>query len=166
MLGNTAEHTKRDYLSINHGKVIKGSGAAKEEYSYIEGIINAIYTKRSTFGSETVTRWYMDMRDGEETYTLCLPYSSGVFKSIVLALASDEELTRFTPVRIEPYEGNNGYTKVVVYSNGIKRDWVTKQLPPTKSINVGGKAVKDDSDQMKFICSLVNTIQQRIYTQQ
>lgn len=165
MLGNT-EHTKRDYLSINHGKVVKGSGAAKEEYSYIEGIINAIYTKRSTFGSETVTRWYMDMRDGEETYTLCLPYSSGVFKSIVLALASDEELTRFTPVRIEPYEGNNGYTKVVVYSNGIKRDWVTKQLPPTKSINVGGKVVKDDSEQMKFICSLVNTIQQRIYTNQ
>lgn len=118
------------YLSINHGKVVKGSGAAKEEYSYIDGTIEAIYTKRSTFGNEEVVRWFMDIRDGGELYSLCLPYSSGVFKSIVLALASDEALNSSTPVRIEPYEGKNGYTKVVVYSDGIKLDWIVKQLPP------------------------------------
>lgn len=152
----------KTYLSINHGKVIKGSGTSKEEYSYIEGYIEAIYTKRSTFGNEVVVRWFIDIRDGGELYSLCLPYSSGVFKSIILALASDEALTSSTPVRIEPYEGKNGYTKVVVYSDGVKLDWVVKQLPPQKSVTIGGKQVKDDSEQMNLIGAYVTNIVGRI----
>ena len=153
---------RKIYLSINHGKVVKGSGVAKEEYSYIDGTIEAIYTKRSIFGNEEVERWFIDIRDGNELYSLCLPYSSGVFKSIVLALASDEALTSSTPVRIEPYEGKNGYTKVIVYSDGVKLDWITKQLPSQHTIKVGGKQVRDDSEQMKFICSIVDIIRKRI----
>ena len=153
---------RKTYLSINHGKVIKGSGTSKEEYFYIEGYIEAIYTKRSTFGNEVVVRWFIDIRDGGELYSLCLPYSSGVFKSIILALASDEALTSSTPVRIEPYEGKNGYTKVVVYSDGVKLDWVVKQLPPQKSVTIGGKQVKDDSEQMNLIGAYVTNIVGRI----
>lgn len=153
---------RKTYLSINHGKVIKGSGTSKEEYSYIEGYIEAIYTKRSTFGNEVVVRWFIDIRDGGELYSLCLPYSSGVFKSIILALASDEALTSSTPVRIEPYDGKNGYTKVVVYSDGVKLDWVVKQLPPQKSVTIGGKQVKDDSEQMNLIGAYVTNIVGRI----
>ena len=153
---------RKTYLSINHGKVIKGSGASKEEYSYIEGYIEAIYTKRSTFGNEVVVRWFIDIRDGGELYSLCLPYTSGVFKSIILALASDEALTSSTPVRIEPYEGKNGYTKVVVYSDGVKLDWVVKQLPPQKSVTIGGKQVKDDSEQMNLIGAYVTNVVGRI----
>lgn len=153
---------RKTYLSINHGKVIKGSGTSKEEYSYIEGFIEAIYTKRSTFGNEVVVRWFIDIRDGGELYSLCLPYSSGVFKSIILALASDEALTSSTPVRIAPYEGKNGYTKVVVYSDGVKLDWVVKQLPPQQAINIGQNQVKDDSKQMKLICSYVCMIKLRL----
>ena len=95
-------------------------------------------------------------------YSLCLPYSSGVFKSIILSLAADRELTASTPVRIEPYEGRNGYTKVVVYASGVKLDWITKQLPPQETITIGGRQVKDDSKQMEFITSLVQTIQGRL----
>ena len=153
---------RKTYLSINHGKVIKGSGTSKEEYSYIEGYIEAIYTKRSTFGNEVVVRWFIDIRDGGELYSLCLPYSSGVFKSIILALASDDALTSSTPVRIEPYEGKNGYTKVVVYSDGVKLDWVVKQLPPQKSVTIGGKQVKDDSEQMNLIGAYVTNVVGRI----
>ncbi len=153
---------QKTYLSINHGKVIKGSGADKESYSYIDGFIEAIYTKRSTFGNEEVVRWFIDIRDGNDLYSLCLPYSSGVFKSIILALASDEALTSSTPVRIEPYEGKNGYTKVVVYADGVKLDWIVKQLPPQQTIKVGGKQVKDDSQQMEVICSYVDIVIGRI----
>jgi hypothetical protein len=156
------DNRRKTYLSINHGKVVKGSGAAKEEYSYIDGTIEAIYTKRSTFGNEEVERWFIDIRDGNDLYSLCLPYASGVFKSIVLALASDEALTSSTPVRIEPYEGKNGYTKVVVYSDGVKLDWITKQLPPQQTIKVGGKQIRDDSEQMKLICSFVDILRKRI----
>ena len=161
-LGINEASKHKVYLSINHGKVVKGSGAAKKEYSYIDGTIEAIYTKRSTFGNEEVVRWFMDIRDGGELYSLCLPYSSGVFKSIVLALASDEALNSSTPVRIEPYEGKNGYTKVVVYSDGIKLDWIVKQLPPQQTITIGGRQIKDDSEQMKVITSYVERIVHRI----
>ena len=153
---------KRMYLSISHGKVVTGSGADKKSYSYIDGTIEEIYTKRSTFGNEEVVRWFMDIRDGNELYSLCLPYSSGVFKSIVLALASDDTLTSSTPVRIEPYEGRNGYTKVVVYADGVKLDWATKQLPPQQTITIGGRQIRDDTEQMKLICSFVEIIRKRI----
>lgn len=162
-LGNIAEtDSKKIYLSINHGKVVRGSGASKQYYSYLDGFIETIYKKRSRFGNEVVTRWYIDLRDGADLYSLCLPYSSGVFKSIVLALASDEALNSSTPVRIEPYEGKNGYTKVVVYSDGVKLDWVTKQLPEQETVVIGGKTIKDDSKQMRLIESFVNQITERI----
>lgn len=161
MLGQT-QSQRKIYLSISHGKVTEGTGANKKYYSYIDGSIEDIYTKRSTFGAETVTRWYIDIRDGEELYSLCLPYSSGVFKSIVLALASDDMLTCNTPVRIEPYEGKNGYTKVVVYLDGVKLDWIVKQLPPQGKVTIGGREIKDDSKQMQLINSYVATIRERI----
>ena len=163
-LGKTETETdsRKIYLSINHGKVVQGTGADKQLYSYVDGAIEAIYQKTSRFGNEVVNRWYIDLRDGADLYSLCLPYSSGVFKSIVLSLASDEALSSFTPVRIEPYEGRNGYTKVVVYSDGVKLDWVVKQLPEQELVQVGGKQVRDDTKQMEYICSVVDTLLQRI----
>ena len=98
----------------------------------------------------------------ETIYSICLPYSSGVFKSIVLSLASDEALSSSTPVRIEPYEGRNGYTKVVVYSDGVKLDWVAKQIPEQETVSVGGRTIKDDTKQMEYIVSIVNQITERI----
>lgn len=153
---------RKTYLSITHGKVVQGTGDSKQYYTYIDGSIEAIYTKHSHFGGEDVVRWYIDMRDGEELYSLCLPYSSGVFKSIILSLAAMEDLTNSTPVRIEPYEGKNGYTKVIVFADGIKLDWITKQLPPQEIITIGGKQVKDDSKQMEYISSLCAKITERI----
>lgn len=153
---------KKTYLSITHGKVAQGTGTERRYYAYIDGCIEAIYTRHSHFGGEDVVRWYIDMRDGEELYSLCLPYSSGVFKSIILSLASYENLTTSTPVRIDPYEGENGYTKVVVYADGIKLDWVTKQLPPQDIVTIGGRQIKDDTKQMEYISSLCSTIRERI----
>ena len=153
---------RKTYLSITRGKVVQGTGGERQYYTYIDGCIEAIYTKHSYFGGEDVVRWYIDMRDGEELYSICLPYSSGVFKSIILSLSSLESLSSSTPVRIEPYEGRNGYTKVVVYAGGIKLDWITKQLPPQEIVTIGGKQVKDDSKQMELITSLCATITERI----
>jgi len=156
------QQERKIYLSINHGKVVQGTGEEKQLFSYVDGAIEAIYTKRSTFGGEEVVRWYIDLRDGAELYSLCLPYSSGVFKSIVLALAAEQSLTASTPVRIEPYEGRNGYTKVIVYADGTKLDWVTKQLPSQETITIGGRQIKDDTKQMELITSYVKLIQERI----
>ena len=85
----------------------------------------------------------------------------GTFKSIILALASDEKLTADTPIVIEPYE-RNGYTKVVVYSDGVKLDWVTKELPPLKEVVVKGKTYTDDEERMNFIKGIAHQVKERV----
>lgn len=162
-LGNiTQEQTRKSYLSINGGKVIidRGNGK-KESFAFVEGVLEGIYQKERTFNGESVNRWYMDLRDGTDIYSICFPYNSGVFKSIILALASDKNLSSSTPVRIEPYE-RNGFTKVVVYSEGVKLDWVVKELPLVTEVMVGNRKIKDESKRMAFICELCNTIIERI----
>ena len=159
---NRPTEQRKIYLSVNHGKVVRTTKQGNEFYSSVDGTLEAIYTKKSTFGREVVVRWYIDLRDGSELYSLCLPYNSGVFKSIILALASDENLSSSTPIQIEPYEGKNGYTKVVVWSEGVKLDWITKELPEIETIQVGGREVKDDSKRMELIYNLVNTINERL----
>ena len=161
MLGQNDSNQRKTYLTISHGKVVQGSGERKQYFSFVEGTIQAIYVRRATFGNEIVTRWYIDIRDKAEIYSLCLPYSSGVFKSIILSLASVTSLTAFTPVRIEPYEAN-GYTKVVVYANGVKLNWITAKLPPKEVVTIGGSQIKDDTKQMQFISTLCNEITERI----
>lgn len=161
-LGTNTQTERKVYLSISHGKVTQGTGADKQTYSYVDGTIKTIYSKVSTFGNEVVNRWYIDLRDGEQLYSICLPYTSGVFKSIVLSLASCETLSPSTSVRIKPYEGKNGYTKVVVYADGAKLDWITKELPEQEVVQVGTRTIKDDSKQMEYICSLVSKVVERI----
>lgn len=160
-LGNQ-QQTRKLYLSINRGKVVQKAGGKEQHFSFVEGNVEGIYTKRSTFGNEDVTRWYIDLRDGAELYSLCLPYGSGVFKSIILALAADEKLTASTPIRIEPYIGQNGYTKVAVYADGEKLDWITNQIPPQETITIGERQIKDNTKQMELIFSFVRLVQSRI----
>lgn len=156
------QQRKKTYLSINHGKIVRGTGENKEFFSFVEGNLKGIYLRNSFFGNEEVKRWYIDIQDGEELYSLCLPFSSGAFKSIILALASYEGLTKSTRVTIRPYEGGNGYTKVVVLCDGTKMDWITKQLPPQEVVTIGTTQVRDDSKQMETIISFCEIIKTRL----
>ena len=161
MLGQN-EKQKKTYLTISNGKVVQGTRENKQYFSYVEGTIQAIYKRASTFDNGVVNRWYIDMRDEGELYSLCLPYSSGVFKSIILSLASATGLTASTMIRIKPYEGANGYTKVVVYADGVKLDWISKQLPAQEVVTIGEKQMKDDTKQMEYITSLCDKITERL----
>lgn len=112
-LGQLEQDTKRKiYLSISKGKVVHYlPDGGVEFFKNVEGTLQAVYTKERSFNGQKVPFWYIDIKDGEDMYSLSLPYVSGTFKSIILALASDTELTKDKPVVIEPYEKNQ-YTKV------------------------------------------------------
>jgi hypothetical protein len=90
-----------------------------------------------------------------------LPYVSGTFKSIILALASYQSLSKETTILIEPYEKGN-YTKVAVYADEKKLDWVVKELPPLKEVVVGGKTFSDDTERMEFIKRIASQVKERI----
>lgn len=162
-LGKTEEQSlKKIYLSITNGKIAFSNGKGNNTYySYCDGFLEGIYQRERNFGGEQVTRWYIDLRDDDKIYSICFSYGSGTFKSIVLALASDQSLNSSKPIRIEPYE-RGGYTKIKVYSEGVKLDWVTKELPEVKEVEIGGRRVKDDSKRMEYICSLCKLINERI----
>lgn len=163
MLGQLEQDTKRKiYLSISKGKIVHYlPNGGIEYFKNVEGTLQDIYTKERSFNGQKVPFWYIDLKDGAELYSISLPYISGTFKTIILALASDKNLTNETPVVIEPYE-RNGFTKVVVYSDGVKLDWVTKELPPLKEIEVAGKKYTDDRERMAFIESLAEEVAGRI----
>lgn len=165
-LGNNTDNRETDkrprkWLSINHGKVELNENGEKQLFEYVQGYLVAIYTAPRTYNGEQVTKWFIDLEDGdEELYSISFPYNSGTFKSIVLALASDEGLTSGTSVRIEPYLKGN-FTNVVVKANGCKLNWVTKELPPVESVCINGRTYKDEGKRMELIITLVKTINSR-----
>lgn len=146
------------FLNVKDGKLIRRDGLVIEEFDFVEGTLEKIYTKEREFNGERVLYWYVPLRDDNgNLYLLGLPYSSGVFKSIVLSLANDDELTALSTIRIETYL-KDGRTKVSVYDQGRKLNWITNELPPVKETQVGGRIIKDDSERMSFIAGLVRKI--------
>ena len=146
------------FLNVKDGKLIRRDGLVIEEFDFVEGTLEKIYTKEREFNGERVLYWYVPLRDDNgDLYLLGLPYSSGVFKSIVLSLANDDELTALSTIRIETYL-KDGRTKVSVYDQGRKLNWITSELPPVRETQVGGRIIKDDSERMSFIAGLVKKI--------
>ena len=162
-LGTIDTDTRRKvFLSISHGKVVHYlTGGEQEFFKNIEGTLQDITIKERSFNGKNTPFWYLDIKDGRETYSLSLPYASGTFKSIILSLASYSSLSKETRVLIEPYE-RNGYTKVVVYAEGEKLDWVVKELPPLKQVTVGNNTYSDDTERMNFIRNTASQVRERI----
>ena len=166
MLGQRTEQAqgrRKTYLNIKNGAVVKRTATGEESYTYVEGKLEAISQKERNFRNEVVVYWYIDLRDEDsgELYSIGFPYGSNTFKSVILALASPMGLNAVnngSVVRIEPYT-RNGYDKIVVWGEGVKLDWVVKTLPPVYERMIGGRKVKDDSERMNYICSLVSQIQ-------
>ena len=162
-LGTIDTDTRRKvFLSISHGKVVHYlTGGEQEFFKNIEGTLQDITIKERSFNGKNTPFWYLDIKDGRETYSLSLPYASGTFKSIILSLASYSSLSKETRVLIEPYE-RNGYTEVVVYAEGEKLDWVVKELPPLKQVTVGSNTYSDDTERMNFIRNTASQVRERI----
>jgi len=162
-LGTIDTDTRRKvFLSISHGKVVHYlTGGEQEFFKNIEGTLQDITIKERSFNGKNTPFWYLDIKDGREAYSLSLPYASGTFKSIILSLASYSSLSKETRVLIEPYE-RNGYTKVVVYAEGEKLDWVVKELPPLKQVTVGSNTYTDDTERMNFIRNTASQVRERI----
>ncbi len=152
---------QRKWLSIHHGVVELSENGQKQSYSFVEGRLLSIYRKTRNYRGEDVEKWFIDLKDEEgDLYSISFPYSSGTFKSIVLALASATDLTASTITKIQPYQKGN-FTNVRVFADGAKLDWVVKELPPVEAVNLNGRTIKDEGKRMELITSLVASINER-----
>lgn len=162
MLGQYEKQTKKTYLNISKGRIVKRTPSGEEYYKNVEGGILSIYQRERKFSSGTALYWYIDLQDRDgELYSIGFSYGSNTFKSIILSLASAPDLHALGSVLIEPYLKDN-LEKVVVYYEGVKLDWVVKSLPPLEEVSIGGKTRKDDTKRMKFISSIVEEIGNKI----
>jgi len=156
------ETRKKIYLSVSRGKVVHYlQNGGIEYFKNVSGQIKDVYLKNRVFNGQTLPFWYIDIQDGEDLYSISLPFASGTFKSIILSLASYKKLNENTPVIIEPYE-RNGYTKICVFADGNKLDWVTKNLPPLKTEIFKGKEIVDDTERMNFVADIANQVKNRV----
>lgn len=153
---------KKIYLSVSHGKIVHYIQSGGIEYfKNVSGQVKDVYLKNRVFNGQLLPFWYIDIMDGEDIYSISLPFASGTFKSIILSLASFKKLTDKTLVVVEPYE-LNGYTKVCVYADGKKLDWIKKTLPPLKRDIFKGKEIIDDTDRMNYISDIANQVKNRV----
>lgn len=155
--------SKTIFCNVKDGKFCTRNAEHEEEFiDLIDGYVTRIWKKVRDFRGASAVYWYISIRTQEgELYSIGLPYSSGIFKSIMLNLASDTELCSRSVVRIEPYLKDEK-TKVQVYSNGVLLSWVTKELPPIKQVRVGSQTVADDTERMLFIEDLVHIVSERL----
>lgn len=169
MLGQITEpkqSRRKTYLNVKDGAIVKRTETGEEvSFSFVEGKLSDVFTKERTFRTERVLYWYIDLRDDTgELFSIGLPYNSGIFKSIILALASDRGLQAIRggeAIKIEPYT-KNGFDKVQVSTSGTRLDWVTKTLPAMEEITIGGRTIKDDTKRMEFISSLADKVKLEI----
>ena len=158
MLG---QETKRIYLNIAEGKIVKRTDRGTEKYDFVEGELERIYSREREFRGEKVPYWYLDLRDGKsgDLYTLGINASSGVWRGIIFCLGS-EEFNPLLPLKIAPYIGGE-YSRVSVYSGDKRLDWVSG-IPQVEEIEVGGQKIKSVQRREEFISGLVRRVNERV----
>ena len=162
MLGNQEQHKKTIFLNIKDGKITRRNGLFFDEFDFVSGKLEQIRKVERTFNGETFLYWYMILRGrNNERYSLGFGYNSGVFKSIILCLASDKTLSPLSEIKIETYLKEDK-TKVSVYDGETRLSWITKDLPKVEILESGGKKIRNDSERMKYICNLVTDIRFKI----
>lgn len=161
MLG---QKENRVFLNIAEGKIVKRVNQRVEVFDYLEGDLEKIYKKDREFRGEKVPYYYLDIKDPDsgELYSLGIGASSGVWRSIILSLASVE--TFLLPIKIDPYRKGD-YDRVSVYSGGKRLDWIS-DLPPVELVEVQGQTIKSTAKRDQYISELVEKVNAKIGVQE
>lgn len=158
MLGHTE---RKVFLNISEGKIVKQTDRGLERYDFVEGRLERIYQRDREFRGEKVPYYYLELRDPKtkDLYSLGLRSASGVWRSLILCLGSDD-FNPVLPLRISPYRKGN-YDRVTVYSGETRLDWVS-DLPPVEEIDVSGEKVRSVAKRDSFIADIVDKVNSRL----
>jgi hypothetical protein len=178
-MGLQKETGRKNFLSISNGKLVlqhqnpiegvtverenkNGKVVHEEFFSSIEAYITSIQSKETTFGKV----WEIELKDGEDAYTLSFNYSSRYANNFFRALPN---VNLAAIVKIAPWsmKDKKDATKTVIglslYQFGDKVPFAYTRdqpgdMPEMKKVKRKGKEEWDDSDQLEFFENMVKDL--------
>lgn len=152
------------YLKIENGSFICTCLFEGETllFESVDGRLNNIYADYRRFKSGAFMYWHIELIDNanENVYLVCFPYTSAMFQSVVLKLATADT---YDDIRIVPYRNDGSYqrrqhSKVKVYADGIELGTLPMKLPKIDCHKIGRHIRKDYTPRLTAIESVVNMI--------
>ena len=155
--------TKKIFLRISNGAIISKRNGEVTSFEAISGSLKGIELKEHEFENKKFRNWHIILTDTEsgEDYDISVSRDSGVFKSIVRSLVTEQGLGNLNDVKIEVYTSKTGFTNAVVSAGGQKLHWADEPMPPVRYVTVGENEVADTSAQINWIQTLVDRINAR-----
>ena len=152
------------YLKIENGSFICTSIFEGETllFESVDGRLSDIYADYRRFKSGAFMYWHIELIDNANgnIYLICFPYTSAMFQSVVLKLATADT---YNDIRIVPYRNDGNYqrrqhSKVKVYADGIELDMLSMKLPKIDCHKIGQHTRKDYAPRIAAIEGVVSMI--------
>ena len=158
------EKSKKIFLRISKGAIISKRNGEVTSFEAISGSLKGIELKGHEFENKKFRNWHILLSDTEsgEDYDISVSRDSGVFKSIVRSLVTEQGLENLNDVKIEVYTSKTGFTNAVVSAGGQKLHWTDEPMPAVRYVNVGENEVADNAAQMNWIQTLVDRINAKL----
>lgn len=161
---NETGKARKIFLRISNGAIISKKNGEVTSFEAISGSLKGIELKEHEFENKKFRNWHILLADqgtGEE-YDISVSRDSGVFKSIVRSLVTEQGLGNLDDIKIEAYTSRTGFTNAAVSAGGQKLHWTDEPMPPVRYVTVGDNEVADNSAQMNWIQTLVDRINARV----
>ena len=107
--------SKKIFLRISKGAIISKRNGEVTSFEAISGSLKGIELKEHEFENKKFRNWHILLSDTEsgEDYDISVSRDSGVFKSIVRSLVTEQGLENLNDVKIEVYTSKTGFTNAV-----------------------------------------------------
>lgn len=137
-------------------------------FDYIEGLLTRIDHVEDEYQGRKVYKFMFHFEPSDHSYKdiLQVGENSSAARGILMSLYNVKGPIQH--VKVAPYhKEHNGrnYTNVWFEHNGETVDWdksITSKVPPVRTINAGGREMKDDADRIDFFRRMANQIKQRL----
>lgn len=155
---------KEDLSAHLKGAIISKRNGEVTSFEAISGSIKGIELKEHEYENKKFRNWHILLSDTEsgEDYDISVSRDSGVFKSIVRSLVTEQGLENLNDVKIEVYTSKTGFTNAVVSAGGQKLHWTDEPMQAVRYVTVGENEVADNTAQMNWIQTLVDRINAKL----
>jgi len=149
------------FLRVKNSMFVAKEGDSETEFDSISGTVTGIQLKEHEHDGEKFRAWHLLMEDRniKAAYDITFGENSGVFRSIVRALSSDEGLTHLRDIEITVFKSQYGnFTNAIVCSGSKRLSWRPGEMPAASYVRDGDKFVADYTQRLAFVTSLVDLI--------